>query len=115
VDEVFARTWRVDHLRDTFFASTFAKQDAGGRCMSQYVTTNGLASIGACEQSAGAGIRLDLVDDQDRNVEFLRHLTEFAQMLAELALTFIQFSTAMEVIAEVCHDAVDDEKTILPS
>jgi hypothetical protein len=83
--------------------------------MSEYVTTNWLASIGACEQSAGAGIRLDLVDDQDRNVEFFRHLAELAEVLAQLSLTFVQFSTAMEVVAEVCHDAVDDEKTILPA
>jgi hypothetical protein len=82
--------------------------------MSEYVTTNRLASIGACEQSAGAGIRLDLVDDQDRDVKFLRHLAEFAEVLTQLALTFVQLSTAMEVVAKVCHDAVDDEKTVLP-
>jgi hypothetical protein len=115
VDEVVAHTWRVNHLRDTFFATTFAEQDTSGRCMSEYVTTDGLTSIGTCEQSAGAGIRLDLVDDQDSNVEFLRHLTELAEVLAQLSLTFVQFSTAMEVVAEVCHDAVDDEKTILPA
>jgi hypothetical protein len=82
--------------------------------MSEYVTANRLASIGACEQRAGAGIRLDLVDDQDRDVEFLRHLAEFAEVLTQLALTFVQLSTAMEVVAKVRHDAVDDEKTILP-
>jgi hypothetical protein len=83
--------------------------------MSEYVTTDGLASIGTCEQSAGAGIRLHLVDDQDSNVEFLRHLAKLAKVLAQLSLAFVQFSTAMEVVAEVCHDAVDNEKTILPA
>lgn len=83
--------------------------------MSEYVTANRLAAIGACKEGAGTRIGLDLVDDQDRNVELLGHLTEFAEMLAELALTFIQLAAAMEVVAEVCHDAVDDEKTVLPS
>lgn len=79
------------------------------------MTTNWLASIGACEESAGAGVGLDLVDDQDGDVELLRHLTELAEMLAKLALTFIQLAAAMEIVAEVGHDAVDDEKTVLPS
>lgn len=36
-------------------------------------------------------------------------------MLTQLALSFIQLAAAMEVVAEVCHDAVDDEKTVLSS
>ena len=82
--------------------------------MSKYVTTDGFASIGACEQSTCARVGLNLIDDQDSDVELLSHLAELAEVLAQLALTLVQLSTAMVVVAEVCHDAVDDEKTILP-
>lgn len=82
--------------------------------MGKNVATNGFTAIGTCEKSTGTRVGLYLVDDQDSNVELLSHLTEFSEMLTQLALTFIQLATAMEVVAEVCHDAVDDEKTILP-
>ena len=82
--------------------------------MSEYVTTDGLASVGTCKESAGTRVGLNLIDDQDSDVELLSHLAELAEVLAQLALTFVQLSTAMVVVAEVCHDAVDDEKTILP-
>lgn len=107
-------TWRVDDLCDSFLASAFAEQDASGRGMSKHVAADGFASVGTREQSAGTRIGLNLVDDQDSDVELLCHLTELAEVLAQLALTFIQLSTAMVVVAEVCHDAVDDEKTVLP-
>lgn len=82
--------------------------------MSEYVTTDGLASVGTCKESAGTRVGLNLIDDQDSDVELLCHLAELAEVLAQLALTFVQLSTAMVVVAEVCHDAVDDEETILP-
>jgi Sec-independent protein secretion pathway component TatC len=82
--------------------------------MSKYVTTDGLASIGTCKQSAGSRVGLNLIDDQDGDVELLRHLAELAEVLAQFALTFVQLAAAMVVVAEVCHDAVDDEQTILP-
>lgn len=66
-----SHTRRVDHLCHTFFASAFAEQDAGGRRVSQYMTTNGLAAIGTREESAGTRVGLDLVDDQDGDVELL--------------------------------------------
>lgn len=106
-------TWRIDNLRDSFLAAAFAEQDASGRGMSKYVTTDGFASIGACEQSTCARVGLNLIDDQDSDVELFCHLAELAEVLAQFALAFIQLSTAMVVVAEVCHDAVDDEKTVL--
>ena len=81
--------------------------------MSKYVTADGFASVGTCEKSTGTRVGLNLIDDQDSDVEFLGHLTELAEMLAQLALTFIQLSTAVVVVAEVSHDAVDDKKTVL--
>ena len=107
-------TWRVDDLCDPFLAPAFAEQDASGRGMSKHVAADGFASVGTCEQSAGTRIGLNLVDDQDSDVELLCHLAELSEMLTQLALAFIQLSTAMVVVAEVCHDAVDDEKTVLP-
>lgn len=82
--------------------------------MSEHVTTDGLASVGTREESAGTRVGLNLIDDQDSDVELLCHLAELAEVLAQLALAFIQLSTAMVVVAEVCHDAVNDEKTVLP-
>ena len=82
--------------------------------MSEHVTTDGLASVGTREQSAGTRIGLNLIDDEDSDVELLCHLAKLAEMLTQLALAFIQLSTAMVVVAEVCHDAVNDEKTVLP-
>ena len=82
--------------------------------MSEDVTADGFASVGACEKSTGTWVGLNLIDDEDSDVELFCHLAELAEVLAQLALTFIQLSTAMVVVAEVCHDAVDDEKTVLP-
>ena len=82
--------------------------------MGQYVTTNGFAPVGTCKKGTGAWVGLNLVDDQDSDVELLGHLAELAKMLTQLSLTFVQLSTAMVVVAEVCHNAVDDKKTILP-
>ena len=82
--------------------------------MSKYVTTDGFASIGTCKESTGTWVGLNLIDDQDSDVELLSHLAQLAEVLAQFALTFIQLSTTMVVVAEVCHDAVDDEKTVLP-
>lgn len=107
-------TWRVDDLCDSFLASAFAEQDTSGRGMSKHVTADGFASVGTCEESAGARVGLNLVDDQDSDVELLCHLAELAEVLTQLALAFIQLSATMVVVAEVCHDAVDDEKTVLP-
>ena len=81
--------------------------------MSKHVAADGFASVGTREQSAGTRIGLNLIDDQDSDVELLCHLAELAEVLAQLALAFVQFSTAMVVVAEVCHDAVDDEKAVL--
>jgi len=81
--------------------------------MSKHVTADGFASVGTCEKSTGTRVGLDLIDDQDSDVELLCHLAEFAEVLAQLALTLIQLSAAVVVVAEVCHDAVDDEKTVL--
>lgn len=106
-------TWRVDDLCDSFLASAFAEQDASGRGMSKYVTADGFASVGTCEKSTGTRVGLNLIDDQDSDVELLCHLTELTEVLAQLALAFVQLSTAMVVVAEVRHDAVDDEKAVL--
>lgn len=54
-----------------------------------------------------------LIDDKDRDVELFRHLAQFAEMLAKLALSLVQFSATVEVIAEMRHDAVDDQETVL--
>ena len=81
--------------------------------MSKYVTTDGFASVGTCKESTGTWVGLNLIDDQDSDVELLCHLAEFAEVLAQLALTLIQLSAAVVVVSEVCHDAVDDEKTVL--
>jgi Sec-independent protein secretion pathway component TatC len=82
--------------------------------MSKHVAADGFASVGTCEKSTGTRVGLNLIDDQDGDVELLCHLAELAEVLAQLALAFVQFSTAMVVVAEVCHDAVDDEKAVLP-
>lgn len=82
--------------------------------MSEDVTADGFASVSACEKSTGTWVGLNLIDDEDSDVEFFCHLAELAEMLTQLALAFIQLSTAMVVVAEVCHDAVNDEKTVLP-
>jgi hypothetical protein len=82
--------------------------------MGEYVAANGFASVGTCKESTSTRVGLDLVDDQNSDVALLSHLAELAKMLAKLALTFVQLPTAMVIVAEVCHDAVDDEKTILP-
>jgi hypothetical protein len=106
-------TWGIDDFGHTFFTATLAKEDAGGRCMGKHVATDRFASICTSEERTGARIRLDLVDDDDGDVEFFRHLSELAEMLAELALALVQLASAMVVVAEVCHDAVDDEKAEL--
>lgn len=77
------------------------------------MSANGFTTVRTSEQGTCAGVRLDLVDDQHCDVELLCHLTELAEMLAQLALTLVQLTTAMIVVAEVCHDAVDDEETVL--
>jgi len=79
----------------------------------KHVAADWFATICACEQRTGSRIRLDLVDDDDRDVEFFRHLGEFAEMLAKFALALVQLASAMIVVAEVCHDAVDDEQAEL--
>jgi len=61
----------------------------------------------------GSRIRLDLVDDKNGDVELFRHLSELAEMLVQFALAFVQLASTMVVVAEVCHDAVDDEETVL--
>lgn len=78
------------------------------------MSTNRLASVGTGKQGAGTRIRLDLIDDQDSDVELFGHLAEFTEVLAEFSLTFVQLAAAVEVVAEVRHDAVDDEKAVLP-
>lgn len=108
-------TWRIDDLCNSFLTAAFAEQDASGRGMSKHVTTDGFTSVGACKESTGTRVGLNLIDDQDSDVELLGHLAELAEMLAKLALALIQLSTAVIVVAKVCHDAVDNKKTVLPA
>ena len=81
--------------------------------MSEHVAANWLAPVHTRKECTGSWVRLDLVDDQDSDVELFGHLSELAEMLAELTLALVQLAATMVVIAEVRHDAVDDEKTIL--
>jgi hypothetical protein len=104
-------TRRIDDLGHTFFTAALAKEDASGRCVGKNVATDRLASICTSEERTGARIRLDLVDDNDGDVELLRHLGKFSEMLTQLALALVQLASAMVVVAEVRHDAVDDEET----
>jgi hypothetical protein len=104
-------TWRIDDLGHTFFTAALAKEDASGRCVGKHVATDRFASICTSEERTGPRIRLDLVDDNDGDVELLRHLGKFSEMLTQLALALVQLASAMVVVAEVRHDAVDDEET----
>jgi hypothetical protein len=106
-------TWRVDDFSHTFFTTTLAEEDASGRCMSEHVAANWLAPVHTRKECTGSWVRLDLVDDQDSDVELFGHLSELAEMLAELTLALVQLAATMVVIAEVRHDAVDDEETEL--
>ena len=81
--------------------------------MSEHVAANWLAPVHTRKECTGSWVRLDLVDDQDSDVELFGHLSELAEMLAELTLALVQLAATMVVIAEVRHDAVDDEETEL--
>lgn len=83
--------------------------------MRKYVPTDRFAAICAREQRAGTRIRLDLIDDQDRQVELLSHLGKLAEVMSELLLALVELTTTVVVDAEVGHDAVDDEEAVLSS
>ena len=104
-------TWRIDDLGHTFFATALAKKDTGGRRVREHMAANRFAPVHACEKCTGSRVRLDLVDDEDGDVEFFGHLGELAEMLVQFALALVQLASAMVVVAEVRHDAVDDEET----
>ena len=81
--------------------------------MSEHVAANWLAPVHTRKECTGSWVRLDLVDDQDSDVELFRHLCELAEVLAELSLALVQLASAMVIVAEVCHDAVNYEEAEL--
>jgi hypothetical protein len=72
-----------------------------------------LAPIYTRKECTGSWVGLDLVDDEDSDVELFGHLSKLAEMLTQFALALVQLAATVVVIAEVCHDAVDDEETEL--
>lgn len=106
-------TRRINHFRHSLLASTLAKKNASGRGVREHMASNRFATVRTGEQGTCARVRLDLVDDQHSDVELLCHLTELTEMLAQLSLTLVQLSTTVIVVAEMRHDAVDDEETVL--
>jgi len=81
--------------------------------MCKHVATDRFAPVRTSEERTGSRIRLDLVDDDDSDVELFRHLCELAEVLAELSLALVQLASAMVIVAEVCHDAVNYEEAEL--
>jgi hypothetical protein len=71
-------TWRIEKLCNPLFTATLAEQEACGRCMSQDVATDRLASVGAGEHGTGARIGLDLIGHEDGDVELVSKLSQLA-------------------------------------
>ena len=54
-------TGRVLNLGYALVSSSLAKKDSCGRCVSENVSSDGFAAVGAGEEGVGAGVALDLV------------------------------------------------------
>jgi hypothetical protein len=99
--------------------------------VSKNVTTHRLSAVCTGEESAGSRVTLDLIGHEHRDIELcdilsvvmcdevyqclptFSNMGKLGEKLIELLLSLVQLATTHKVNTEECHDAVDDQKTVL--